>query len=414
MSRCVMLTIKIPVPAHLNKQASELNAASARLYNKTLSLVRKTHQCKGFWLSQNTTQKYILRWATDIPMHTHSKQAMVQQYFNALKGYFVAGRQNPNAKPPFRTKKYMPTIWKASAIRIKERLLAFSNGRGNKPFVVPLPITIDLSNFNIKLAKLVWDHKNQRYYIHLSTEVVGRSFELGEKVVAVDLGVIHPIAAFDGQEVQIWNGGELNAKIQYRHKRLADIQRALRRTELGSKRHRKLLRAKKRVLQKLSNQINDILHKITSNFVLWTAERKTSKIIIGDVTGIRKRTRFHAVANQKIHGWLFRKITSLIEYKARLKGIEVEYVNEEYTSQTCPVCGHKHKPSNCDFRCPFCSFEYHRDGVGAINIHKKYLGYGRVVADLAPAVGVRYNPHLRGPGTSPWKLASSQQESHPL
>ena len=241
MSRCVMLTIKIPVPAHLNKQASELNAASARLYNKTLSLVRKTHQCKGFWLSQNTTQKYILRWATDIPMHTHSKQAMVQQYFNALKGYFVAGRQNSNAKPPFRTKKYMPTIWKASAIRIKERLLAFSNGRGNKPFVVPLPITIDLSNFNIKLAKLVWDHKNQRYYIHLSTEVDGSSFELGEKVVAVDLGVIHPIAAFDGQEVQIWNGGELNAKIQYRHKRLADIQRALRRTKLGLKRHRKLL-----------------------------------------------------------------------------------------------------------------------------------------------------------------------------
>jgi len=98
----------------------------------------------------------------------------------------------------------------------------------------------------------------------------------------------------------------------------------------------------------------------------------------------------------------------MIEYKARLAGVEVEYISEEYTSQTCPVCGHRHKPSNRNFKCPVCGFEYHRDGVGAMNIYKKYLGCGRVVVDLAPAVGVRFNWHLRGLGISPWKLALSQ------
>lgn len=410
MPRHLILTIKIPVPSKLNQIATQLNRSSGRIYSKTLSFAKKVHKKKGFWLSQNTVQKYILRWAADIPMHTHSKQAMVQQYFNALKGYFAAKKSNKDARPPFRTKKHMSTVWKANAIHIRGTNLVLSNGRGNEPFVVPLPRTLAgwINNAHIKLAKLIWDPRNRRYYIHLSIEVDGYSLELNETVVAVDLGVIHPIAAFDGKEVRIWNGGELNAKLQYRHKRLSSLQQALSRAKRGSKRYRKLLRAKRRVLRKLRNQFDDILHKITSNFVAWAAQRKASKIVIGDVTGIRERVNYNKVANQKIHGWLFSRITQLIEYKAKLAGIAVEYITEEYTSQTCPVCGYRHKPVNRDFKCSECGFKYHRDGVGAINIHKKYLGYGQVVAELAPAVGVRFDPHLRGHGLSPWKLALSQ------
>jgi len=410
MLRRLILTIKIPVPQKLNKTADKINRNAARVYSKTLSFVRKIYQKKGFWLSQNTVQRYILRWGADIPLHTHSKQAMVQQYFNALKSYFIARKSNRNARPPFRTTKHMPTIWKASAIHIKDTKLVFSNGRGNGSFVVPLPKTLVgwLNNKSIKLAKLVWDFRNRRYYIHLSVEVDGRSFESNDKVVAVDLGVIHPIAAFDGKEVKIWNGGILNSKLQYRQKRLADLNRAISKARKGSRKYKKLLRAKRRILGKLVNQINDILHKTTSNFIKWVLGKGASVIVMGDVTGIRNRVRYNKKANQKIHGWLFRRIANLIEYKAALAGIKIKYISEEYTSQTCPVCGHKYKPSDRNFRCPVCSFEYHRDGVGAINIYKKYTGCGLVVAGLAPAVGVRYNSHLRGPGISPWKLALSQ------
>ncbi|MCD6552238.1 RNA-guided endonuclease TnpB family protein, partial [Thermotoga sp.] len=150
------------------------------------------------------------------------------------------------------------------------------------------------------------------------------------------------------------------------------------------------------------------LHKVTANFIEWVKNRGTATIVIGNVKGIRNKAKYNKVVNQKIHSWLFGKTTALIEYKAEAVGIRVEYISEEYTSQTCPVCGHRHKPSNRNFRCPVCGFEYHRDGVGAINIYKKYTGYGLVVADLTPAVGVRFSSHLRGPGISPWKLALSQ------
>ena len=304
----------------------------------------------------------------------------------------------------------MPTIWKASAIHVKNNKLVLSNGRSNQPFIVPLPNVLveKLQHASIKLAKLVWDDRNRRYYIHLSVEVDGRSLESNDKVVAVDLGVIHPIAAFDGKEVKIWNGGILNSKLQYRQKRLADLNRAISKARKGSRKYKKLLRAKRRILGKLVNQINDILHKTTSNFIKWVLEKGASVIVMGDVTGIRNRVKYNKKANQKIHGWIFRRIANLIEYKAALAGIKIKYISEENTSQTCPVCGHKYKPSDRNFRCPVCSFKYHRDGVGAINIYKKYTGCGLVVVGLAPAVGVRYNPHLRGPGVSPWKLALSQ------
>ena len=173
MLRRLILTIKIPVPQKLNKTADKINRNAARVYSKTLSFVRKIYQKKGFWLSQNTVQRYILRWGADIPLHTHSKQAMVQQYFNALKSYFIARKSNKNVRLPFRTTKHMPTIWKASAIHIKDTKLVFSNGRGNGSFVVPLPKTLVgwLNNKSIKLAKLVWDFRNRRYYIHLYTQV---------------------------------------------------------------------------------------------------------------------------------------------------------------------------------------------------------------------------------------------------
>jgi transposase len=42
-----------------------------------------------------------------------------------------------------------------------------------------------------------------------------------------------------------------------------------------------------------------------------------------------------------------------------------------------------------------CGFVFHRDGVGALNIRKKYTGSSLVVGATASPIGVRYQPHLR-------------------
>ncbi len=118
MPRCTVRTYKVPVPRDLYPLCSELNKTAARIYNKTLSLVKKIKQKKNFWLSENAAQKYILRWSTDINIHTHSKQAMVQQYFQSLYSYLKASKENPDLKPPYKRKRFMPFIWKNTAVKL--------------------------------------------------------------------------------------------------------------------------------------------------------------------------------------------------------------------------------------------------------------------------------------------------------
>lgn len=98
----------------------------------------------------------------------------------------------------------------------------------------------------------------------------------------------------------------------------------------------------------------------------------------------------------------------MITYKAQMLGIKVELISEAYTSSICPICGSINHTNNRNYKCANCGFEYHRDGVGAISIWKRYLGdKAQVVAELASVRGVRYHSHLCGHGvsTDPWKVA---------
>ncbi|MHB9144971.1 MAG: transposase [Symbiobacteriia bacterium] len=52
----------------------------------------------------------------------------------------------------------------------------------------------------------------------------------------------------------------------------------------------------------------------------------------------------------------------MLTYKAARLGMATDLQDEAYTSQTCPACGHRHKPSGREYRCA-CGFRYHRDGV---------------------------------------------------
>ncbi|OYT27728.1 MAG: hypothetical protein B6U95_05685 [Thermofilum sp. ex4484_82] len=45
--------------------------------------------------------------------------------------------------------------------------------------------------------------------------------------------------------------------------------------------------------------------------------------------------------NSRLHRWSFRKFQKIIEYKARLSGISIVYVDANGTSSLCPICGAK-------------------------------------------------------------------------
>jgi len=404
VSRYEVRTYKLLVPTEYNSLCEQLNRNVARIYNKTLSLVRKTHKKKSYWLSEKSVKKYIKLWSSNIQMHSQSKQAIVEQYFQALKGFLVARKSIKDAKPPYKTKRYLPHTWKGQAIKLfDDGTLKLPLGRGAQPIVIKTKLK---PGTRIKLAKLVYERR--QYYLHLAIEVEINVPNANDhsNVVSVDLGILRPITAFDGKEVISYHGGILNSKLRYKNKRLASFQRTISKCKKGSKRCRCLIRAKQHFLRQINNQIRDIVHKITSHFIAWCNEHNAGTILIGDIRKIRDNNNKGKLVNQRLHQWLFGQIVTIIRDKAQLFDIKVKLISEAYTSKTCPICGAINNVKDRNYVCK-CGFKYHRDGVGAINIRKKYLGDSQVVAVLTPAVGVRFNPHLRGHGVkyTPWKVA---------
>ena len=93
------------------------------------------------------------------------------------------------------------------------------------------------------------------------------------------------------------------------------------------------------------------------------------------LTNIRSTTRTSRKNNHSLHIWSFYRLAQFIEYKAKLAGIKVEYVNPAYTSQKCPVCGNVHHANDRNYTCS-CGFHIHRDLLGAMNIcnSTEYVG----------------------------------------
>jgi len=154
------------------------------------------------------------------------------------------------------------------------------------------------------------------------------------------------------------------------------------------------------------------LKKYASHLISFCLKKEVSTIVIGDIKSIRDNINFGTKDNQKMHQWVFKQLTDIIKYQAKSVGIEVKFIDESYTSQTCPECGCQHKPQNRNFNCPNCKSKFHRDFVGAYNIYKKYIRGSLDKSSVLEGVltspyGVKYNSNsiscLTDWNTSPFR-----------
>ena len=392
------------------EQLDEINRLSGRIYSKTVSLAFNTHRRKGFWISDGGLKAYLK--FKRYPCQAHSVQAIIDDYCGARRSYFTNAKTNPNAKPPHKTRKFHTFTWRTTGISYKHGKLRLSMGKDNEP----LWIKID-KKFHKKVpaeVSLVYNRTTKQYEFHATYIMQPKQTKIKSgSAVAVDMGEIHPIVSFDGLTSEIYNGREIRSKTRYREKSKTNINRKLSRCKRYSRRWKKLKRAKDKTLAALSNQLRDMRHKITSRFVSTCRERKIETIVIGDIKHIRQSINYGKKANQKLHQWAFSKFQNMITYKAKAVGIIVKTEDEAYTSQTCPSCRNRKKPSRRTYHCSKCGWHGHRDIVGASNILTKYQGwlFNPVVGVVVSPTGVRFNPHLRR--LDKWSPFSGLKSSKP-
>lgn len=359
-----------------------LAQAAGELYSNTVKSFWRTVRKKGLWLKPSS----MMRWLNSTRLHAHSADAVVQAFFAAMSSFRVRRRTDPSAKPPSRLRTFYKVQWKKSAIRLVNKVLILSNGRGNEPLRIPwqwdLPVVVEMG----------FDGKE--YELRATYSINVQSMPKGDKVAAVDLGEVHSMVAYDGDKFIIMNGRELRSKKRQRNKIIGVFSALISRTKKGSKRRIRLIEAKKEQLAALDNQISDITHKQTSFLVSTLYNAGVQTLVIGDIRDIRLNNDLGHRANQKIHQMSHGTVRHKLSYKAEMCGMRVVLENEAYTSQECPVCRKRNKTRSRNYSCN-CGFRYHRDGVGAINILKKYRGEGHVAGAMASPFSMRYSSHMR-------------------
>jgi len=382
---------------------AEINAASASVWNECLTLMNMYQWHRGyphvhdhFYIGNDCEGWVDKKLSKKQPLHSQSIQAVRRRYFKSWKSYSALKKSGsvPNPKPPRKPKTYMTTRWLKSAITFIEdrqfgKRVELSMGKDRPKLHISLRKNFDMSKAeHIATIDLCYNHG--QWTLHFSYRYETEGTETGDSIIGVDIGEIHPIVSHDGADTRIFNGRYIRSLYRLRNKVLASFNSKIDRCIRHSQRWWWLVRRKWKRIRKIDNQIKDCLHKHTTKFVNKCRENNIGTITLGNLTGIRENIDYGKTANQKLHQWAFAKIVSLIEYKAKSVGISVKMIDEAYTSQTCPKCSNRKKPSNRNYSCK-CGFQYHRDGIGAINIRQKYLGHLGipVVADMAPPIGIR-------------------------
>ena len=163
--------------------------------------------------------------------------------------------------------------------------------------------------------------------------------------------------------------------------------------------------AKKELNGKTKSSLRDFDHQVSRKAANHVINHNTATLVVGDVRGIEKETkskrRMGRHGRQQLSQWSRGTQERYLSEKTKL---EIEHLNESYSSQTCPACSTRNRPSGRHYRCknPNCWFTCHRDAVGAINILQKaikgeYVPIGpdtKVRVTYLRAVE-RWSPHQR-------------------
>lgn len=253
--------------------------------------------------------------------------------------------------------------------KIRDNCIEFPvliNGK-SKRIAINTPITDKQKQIfmSAKLGTMRIVYKSNKIVAQIVYGVIEPEDTGDDNIMGIDLGIKCPAVSYisDGS-VKFYGNGRKNKYMRRHYKYL----------------RRKLDKAKKpKAIKRINNKeqriMKDIDHKLSHDIVETAVFHNVKVIKLERLANIRSTTRTSRKNNPSLHTWSFYRLAQFIEYKAKLAGIKVEFVNPAYTSQRCPICGHVHHANDRNYTCS-CGFHIHRDLLGAMNIcnSTEYVG----------------------------------------
>ena len=190
--------------------------------------------------------------------------------------------------------------------------------------------------------------KDNDFYLLLTCTIPETKSEdiIPNKIMGIDLGINRPVSIYiDGekkQPLQIPIGEKIQTERMKFYKIRRALQQSMKYSKGGHGRTRKML-GMERLKEKESNWSKLMNHDISRDAIDIAQKYNVGIIKMEDLTGITTNTN-----DLFLKSWAYYQLQTDIEYKAKMVGINIEWVNPKNTSITCPTCKNIDKENRSD------------------------------------------------------------------
>jgi putative transposase len=356
----------------------QLSEAARQTYNLALEQRRMLRNNFRANISYNkqSAQLTQIRKEYFSSLHSQTAQSVLKDLDEAFKSYYALVKADSKARPPkFRGKKYFYTLtYPQNSYHFEGNNLVLHN---------PDRLTLKMAGFrDIPRTKAIKQievsEEKGNFYVNVTCEVTPEQVAKTGKIIAFDPGVKTILAGFDGEQFVTVDGTIIKKTQKHYAHTLDRLQSKIDRSKKGSKRHRRLIKAKKRALRKRSARVKQVSHCISKTL----ASMEYDAYLIGDWSkkdslADTKSRKGNRVINRAVQNQLpLAKLTDYLFYKTALKSKQVRKVSEERSSQTCSNCNHiqEIRLTQRIFHCESCGTKINRDDNAAVNLYRWNAG----------------------------------------
>ena len=322
-------------------------------------------------------------------LHSQSSQRVLEELAEAFNSWCKKRESDDRANPPsYRKKNYYDNqgrrvheehprstvTWKQNGIRhdTKNNRVRLSKGANHKEhpkaweyILVEYETRPGVTVENLQQVRAVYDKAKERWELHLvCKDEIDTPTAPGDETAGVDLGICNFAAvAYSTEEADLYPGNRLKQDGYYFPKEIgkcndSDGERAT------------------RLHKKWSERRTHFFHSLAKHIVERCVEKGVGRITVGELAGVREDENGESKnwgkhGNLDLHGWAFNRFSKILEYKAKVEGIEVVAVSERNTSKMCCVCGREDDSQRIErglYVCEECDAAFNADVNGAENI----------------------------------------------
>ena len=394
------------------KELEHLCHLAKNLYNAGLYVIKQQYEKDKTYLNYyDIDKKFKLENNVDYrAIQAAQAQQVLRMLDNTYSSFFasIKSEKVPKARPP----KYLAKDGKYTLVCTA---VGLSQKKLHQNIICPgkTKLNIRFSNINPnKIQQVRFIPKTNYIVMEIVYKVDEKQLkDDNSKYLSIDLGLKNLATCTTNVEKPfIINGRPICSMNQFYNKEKTKIQ-----GELEKKNKKKSSKKLQNLTLKRNNKVKDYLHKSSRKIIDYVVDRQINTIIIGKNDCWKQDINLGKKNNQNFVQIPHSQFVSMLQYKAKLEGINIILTEESYTSKCSfldkeEICKHEEyvgKRTTTKLFQTKTGLKLNADVNGSLNIMRKGL------KKLNASDDVLYDsrPVSRGLVVNPVKIDISQNES---